>query len=298
MSNKNICVRYCEVISIKDDTDSDMIQARLQPEDNDLPDENLPYAFPLLPKMLHIKPKVGEAVLMLLSVSNDGKASQRYYIGPVISQDHKMYKDDYFFGASSYQAGSIKVFDTAPKTNPEEKPTLPNDEDICVRGRKNTDIQLTDDDIRIKAGVKLVDNDKIVFNSTNPAYMKIKYHPNGLYKNGDYKGKVNQCYSTATIVADRINLIGRTSDKTFEVNDEKDLVSDDKIKEILNNAYKLPYGEKLVEILSLLIDCFVDHTHPFPMKKPCDVDQIKQLKEKQEVYLRKGEMLSENIRIN
>ena len=55
------CVRYCKVLSIKDDTDSDLIQVRIEPEDNGIKnDKKLPYAYPLLPKAFHVKPKVGE----------------------------------------------------------------------------------------------------------------------------------------------------------------------------------------------------------------------------------------------
>lgn len=305
ISEKTLCVRYCEVINVKDDTDSDMIQVHLHPEDDNIPPQDIPYAFPLLPKMFHVKPKKGEAVLLFLSVSNDGKISQRYYIGPVISQDHKIYMDEYLMGGSSYQAGSIKKFDEAPATDPEKTDTLPVDEDVCIRGRKNSDIQITEDDIRLKSGVKLANEcnkSEFKFNKDNPSFLKLKYHPGGLYTNedlikSDTIGK-KQCNSTATIVADKINLLSRKSDKTFDLVDEKNLVSDDTLKEVIEKAYKLPYGEKLVEILSLLIDAFINHTHPFPMEKPCNEDGIPELNDKKAAYLDKGEMLSDTIRIN
>ena len=87
MEGKIQTVRFCKVISISDDTDADRIKVRLIPEDNSKSIDEIDYAFPLLPKMFHVKPKVGEAVLVLLAVTNDGN-SQRYYIGPVVSQDH------------------------------------------------------------------------------------------------------------------------------------------------------------------------------------------------------------------
>ena len=85
------CVRYCKVLSIKDDTDSDLIQVRIEPEDNGIKnDKKLPYAYPLLPKAFHVKPKVGEGVLVFVAIADDAN-SQRYYIGPVISQDQKLF---------------------------------------------------------------------------------------------------------------------------------------------------------------------------------------------------------------
>jgi hypothetical protein len=169
MEGKINGVRFCKVISISDDTDADRIKVRLSPEDNNKSDTELDFAFPILPKMLHIKPKVGEAVLVLLATMNDGN-SQRYYIGPVISQDHKLNFDPYFCGADSFLRGAYKKFDVAPRMNPEQQGILPKDDDIVIRGRKNADIQITDDDVRIKAGVKRVHEDdkyKVSFNEKN-----------------------------------------------------------------------------------------------------------------------------------
>ena len=129
-------VRFCKVISIDDDTDADRIKVRLSPEDNDKSLGDIDYAFPLLPKVFHVKPKVGEAVLLIQATANDGY-SQRYYIGPVISQDHRLYDDPYFQGADSYQRGAYKKFDVPPRMDPKKEGTLPEDDDVVIRGRKN-----------------------------------------------------------------------------------------------------------------------------------------------------------------
>ena len=60
-------VRYCKVVSVSDDTDCDLIKVKLSPED-DGSNSDGEYAFPLLPKMLHVKPKVGEGVFVFLTV--------------------------------------------------------------------------------------------------------------------------------------------------------------------------------------------------------------------------------------
>jgi hypothetical protein len=95
MEGKIKGVRICKVLEISDDTDADRVKVRLLPEDSNKTQAELDYAFPLLPKMFHVKPKVGEAVLILLSNTNDGN-SQRYYIGPIISQDHRLFFDPFF----------------------------------------------------------------------------------------------------------------------------------------------------------------------------------------------------------
>lgn len=296
-------VRFCEVLDILDNEDADRIKARIHPEDDGKSMREIPYAFPLLPKMFHVKPKIGESVLIILSVANDGN-SQRYYIGPVISQDQKIYKDNFFMGADSFLKGSVKKFDIAPSTKPECNGILPNDDDVVIRGRKNTDIQITEDDVRIKAGVKIANESNkydIKFNEINPSYFKLKYDVSGLFKESDLTGseELKQCNSTATIVADKINLIGNTSDEiSFETRDRGDLITDEELKRVIKEAYKLPYGEKLVEILSVFIEAFIKHTHSFPMEVPCNANKIPELVELKATLLDDKQLLSDTVRIN
>lgn len=290
MEGKIQTVRFCKVISVSDDTDADRIKVRLSPEDNSKSIEAIDYAFPILPKMFHVKPKVGEAVLVLLAVTNDGN-SQRYYIGPVISQDHRLNFDPYFQGADSFLRGSYKKFDVAPRMNPDHNGILPNDNDIVIRGRKNADIQITDDDVRIKAGVKVVDDANtynMMFNIKNPSYAKFKYH-NASLSDGSK--------STATIVSDKIALLSNNSPNYFYTTDRKDLITDDELNRVIESAYKLPYGEKLVEFLKAFVDAFVKHTHPFQMLPPNPAYSTV-LMEKKAQLLDKGEMLSDTVRIN
>jgi hypothetical protein len=240
--------------------------------------------------MFHVKPKVGEAVLVLLAVTNDGN-SQRYYIGPVVSQDHRLNFDPYFQGADSFLRGSYKKFDVAPRMNPDHNGILPNDNDIVIRGRKNADIQITDDDVRIKAGVKVVDNANaynMMFNIKNPSYAKFKYHNASL---------ADGSKSTATIVSDKIALLSNNSPNYFYTTDRKDLITDDELNRVIESAYKLPYGEKLVEFLNAFVDAFVKHTHPFQMLPPNPAYSTV-LMEKKAQLLDKGEMLSDTVRIN
>ena len=290
MEGKIQTVRFCKVISISDDTDADRIKVRLSPEDNSKSIDEIDYAFPILPKMFHVKPKVGEAVLVLLAVTNDGN-SQRYYIGPVVSQDHRLNFDPYFQGADSFLRGAFKKFDVAPRMNPDHNGILPNDNDIVIRGRKNADIQITDDDVRIKAGVKVVDDANaynMMFNIKNPSYAKFKYHNASL---------ADGSRSTATIVSDKIALLSNNSPNYFNTTDRKDLITDDELNRVIESAYKLPYGEKLVEFLKAFVDAFVKHTHPYPMMPP-NPFYTSTILEKKAQLLDKGEMLSNTVRIN
>lgn len=289
MVGKINTVRFCKVVSIDDDTDADRIKVKLLPEDNDKSIDEIDYAFPLIPKMLHIKPKVGEAVLVLLAVTNDGN-SQRYYVGPIISQDHKMYFDPYFGGADSFLRGAYKKFDVAPRMDEEKNGILPNDDDIIIRGRKNAEIQITNDDVRIKSGVKVtneMNQYNMAFNKVNPAYIKVKYHPNEL---------TDGSKSTTSIVADKIMLLNHTKNE-YNLTDRIDLVNDEELNKIIESAYKLPYGEKLVEFLKVFVNAFMKHTHDFQCLPPNPAFTT-ELLSKKATLLDNENMLSDTIRIN
>ena len=290
MSGKIPLVRFCKVVSIDDDTDADRIKVRLSPEDNGKTDDQLDYAFPLIPKMFHVKPKVGEAVFILLATATDGN-SQRYYIGPVISQDHRIYNDQYFCGADSFLRGAYKKFDTAPRMNPETKGLLPNDNDVVIRGRKNSEIQISENDVTLKAGVKLLTNGSnydMAFNEKNPGYVKTKYHLNPL---------IDGSRSSTSIVSDKIFLVSNTSPNYFKTTDRNSLLTDEEYNKLISKAYKLPYGELLVDFLNAFVTAFIEHTHPFSMLPP-NPAQTANLLAKKGTLLDRGEMLSDTVRIN
>lgn len=286
-------VKYGEVISIDDQHGADMITVRVYPEDNSKKDNDRTMtAFPLLPKMLHVKPKVGEGVLILFAVWSDGN-SQRYYIGPVISQPHRMYNEPWFMGGDTYQRGAFKPWDVNPLLAADAEGIYPKDDDISIVGRKNCDIQIKDDDIRIRAGVKLVDNNYCVkYNRTNPAYIKLKYHEHPVGE--DIK-------STATIVADKINLLSnKSTEVSIEDNTEegrRDLITDEKLNKVLEDAYSLPYGEKLVELLKTMIEIFNQHTHDY-IALPPNAAFVEKMTEAANEPLYKRKLLSGTVKIN
>ena len=286
-------VRFCEVLSVDDKTDAQRIKVRLLPEDASKNLSEIDYAFPLLPKHFFIKPKVGEGVLVLLAVTNKGE-SQRYYIGPVISQEHKINGDSFFCGADSILRGGAKVLDIPPRMRPEANGALPNDDDVIVRGRRHGEIQIREDDVIIKAGVKLLtgpQKDEMYFNNKNSSYIKTKYHLNPLN---------DGIHSTTTLVGDKIFLLSNNGEVEFKDNTEenkRELISDEQLKKVIDSAYKLPYGEKLVEFLKLFVEAFLSHSHPFPMLPP-DPSYTSKLVAKKAQMLDAEEMLSDTVRIN
>ena len=288
-------IRFGRVVNVDDEHAGGRIQVRT-PYDNPIEmDSALPWCIPLLPKIFHVIPKVGEGVLVV-SMSPGEYNNMNFYIGPVISQLDKLFFED--SNAAIPEVGYLG-WGINPETKKGVKPTLyPAKDDISIEGRKDTGIQLKNEEVRIKAGVKVVDVNGPKNNTESPSFISLKYYPQNDYDRDGFK-------STATIVADKINLIGtHTTDpatKNIPVTESKDasaeekdnLISDAAMKELLNKAHRVPYGDVLIEFLDLLRTAFAKHVHPFPTMAPCNDENMKAVA----TYDLDG-TLSDNVRIN
>ncbi len=251
-------INFGIVVNTLDPTNSGKIQVRLPSDDKYKSNDELQWAFPLLPKMLHIRPKVGETVMIINRLMGNGN-TDRFYIGPVISQPQFQYEE------KSENSALRTLFGTkiGPAKNIEEfakvTGTLPQGEDIALLGRKDTDIILKDNDIRIRCGVKKTnENDKtdFAFNSVHPAFIKMKHYSDSDKPSQGYESVIN-------IVADKINLIGSDAREKYNFNDRANLISDEEVKRFVEEAHQVPFGDKLIEFLRIFITAFQSHTHPW-----------------------------------
>lgn len=244
------------IASIDDEYHAERVKAVI-PIDKGKPMSKIPYAFPLMPKMIHIKPKVGEAVIIL--IPGDGSANlQRYYIGPIISQPQKMLYDGFAsLSATKLLNGGIIPPENSVDNKPLSAKVLPKDDEIAIIGRKDTEIILSDEDIRLRCGVRVTDkydsevslngkasktNETVLSDSsirTAPAFIKLKYHIDPI-KTAPKEGEINShktTLSTATIVADKINLISQNGDGGFGLTGEEEAITDKKMAEIIEKAH-------------------------------------------------------------
>lgn len=279
----NTVLRIAKVINTLDKDDGKRIQALVLPEDAHTPISNIPYAFPLLPKMVHVTPKEGEAVLILTAKLDDAN-SQRFYLGPIIHQPQFMENDNYELGATTLLDGGVGEISVAPSYQPETFGALPKDEDVAIMGRKNSDIILGEDELRMQCGVRLLDKQHLEFNKKDPAYIKLKRHETKL--NDGTK-------SSATIVGENINLISTIGSPVFETTDNNDLISDEALNKVLEEAHVLPYGDILVNFLKIFVEAFKNHTHTYSGLKPNQDLTYKSLDE-----FDLNDILSKHIRIN
>jgi hypothetical protein len=283
-------IKEAKVLSTDDDYRGSRIKVRLGGLDSDIKnDADLPYCFPLLPKLIHIIPKVNEMVLVILQKSDSGK-SNRFYIGPVLSQEYFYFQDMYDVTAFNMLLTKKSTAIQNPEKDPDNNGTLPDRNDIAITGRKNSDIILKENELRLRCGYKEDPNGPVLkrlhFNKVDPAYIQLKYQ-----KIKDGNGQ--DVSSFVNIVADRINLLSRDSKNTFNLTDRKEMISDEEMVKILEKAHPLVFGDELVEFLKKLIDIFTRHTHSYSMLPPSfPAPDVKTLETNLDT------MLSKAVRIN
>lgn len=299
MAKDNAQLYISRVEKVYDENDGLRIRARIPYYDNGIPSDELPMAFPLLPKFLHINPQVGEGVLIITQDTGNPN-SDRFFIGPLISQPYMMPYEQ--------KEAATRLLNGASKVSPYERTdmdtgndgVLPNREDIAIIGRKNADVVLKDDEIRLRCGYKVNPSGSPVIerlhrNTINPAYIQMKY---GVIPRPD-KYSENRVYGNSSlinIVADKINLLSHDSASNFNLNDVNDLISDDELKKIFDEGHPLPYGDTLADYLKLLVDIFRTHHHTFAYEAPEFSDtQAKDLDKFNNLH---QTLLSKNILIN
>ena len=140
--------------------------------DKDDNDDDLPDSFPLLPKYLNIMPDVGEGVYVFSAKHNDAletnQKSQRFWFGPVISQQDKL-------DGEEKENGIRGLYESLTKP---DKPLLeeglyPNKKEIAIQGRGSGDLIFKDDQTVLRIG-KFKEDNRLKFNNVNIGYIQLK----------------------------------------------------------------------------------------------------------------------------
>lgn len=241
-------IYYGEVLSINDPTDGGTIKVKIKDLDSRTSSvDELPNCFPLLPKYFYVLPKVGEIVRVFIE---DMRYPQRnrYWLGSIISQPQKIGFDNKFSALSTTTHG-ITAPDKAPSTYPDAKGVFPENEDIAIVGRVNTDLILRTNEIQIRAGKH--ENDNILkFNRKNPAQINLNFE----LKEGD-----GDYTSSTTIFGDKIALISHSGNPKFKA---AGLNTSDR-ERIFNEGHPLVRGDVLIQALELIRKAIITHIHPY-----------------------------------
>jgi hypothetical protein len=263
-------VREVENVYSKEGTDGMRVRAELS-QDRTKKVEDIPWAFPLLPKVFHVVPKVGEAVLVFTDLSNNN-VTQRYYIGPIISQPQYMEYNGKDNALSNLKSGFFKTIERISNYDA-TRGSFPNNEDVAVVGRGSEDVTLKFDnaskksEVDLRAGIRkasafgdnaLIGN--IMFNDVDPAYIQLKYK----------KNLARDVSSVANIVVDRINLMSNKDNNVSDsIHDKDALVKDEDTDKIMERLHQVPMGDKLVELLEVMKGAIMHHVHPWAGMEQC-----------------------------
>jgi hypothetical protein len=301
MKNGDVIVKKGQVEYVDDSADGLRVKIRIG-SDGDEPLENIPYAFPLLPKTFQSVPKVGEGAFVITMLSGN-KESQRLYIGPIISQPQFQEECDYKYGrgnATSLLCGGFMEPLGRISNNKNTWGAFPNIEDVAVVGRGSQDIIMrnnkgtSSNEVDIRCGIRQnpasQDKDivgKVVFNSVDPAYIQLKYRKSLTNEN------LQESNSVINLVADKINIISNKDENAFKLTDTEELIKEEELDGIMSKLHRLPHGDTLVELLDLIIKAILTHVHPYSGLPPTIYDYTKEISEYE---LEK--ILSKHVRIS
>jgi len=269
-------VREVENTFSKDGYDALRIRAELmQDQAQDIND--IPWAFPLLPKVFQSIPKVGEAVFIIVNNDGDRNISQRYFLGPIISQPQYntfCKKENATTLLQMHDRNPIGKISSVDAT----RGAFPIQEDVAVVGRGKEDIILRYNDdsktseVDIRAGIRNEVKDSsnkdmvgnVIFNDVDPAYIQLKY------KEGIAKGENGRVNSIINMVANRINIMSNEDyNVRHNLNDKDMLVTESKMDEVMGNLHQVPMGDKLVELLTIMKGAIMHHEHPWAGMEQC-----------------------------
>lgn len=305
MSDSQAIIRIGHVESVDDKSDGLRIKVRLD-QDKNTPLNELPYAFPLLPKILQCVPKVGEGALVMTQTI-DNKFSQRYYIGPIISQPQYQEMCNYAYGTgdagSLLNGGVIEPLEKLSNFGEKTKGSFPETNDVAIVGRESQDLimkhnQSSSDEIDIRCGIRkdaafTGDNDneslrgKVIYNSVDPAYIQLKYREALTTRDKQ------ACNSMVNVVADKINIISNQDANHFNLTDTDCLINEEELDDIMSKLHRLPYGDELVYLLDLIIKAIASHVHPYNGMPPVIHGYTQQI-----VEYNLEKLLSEHVRIS
>jgi len=270
-------IYYGEVISIDDPTEGGRIKVKVKGFDERISSENLPWSHPMLPKFFHIYPQVGEIVQIFISDTRFPQRN-RYWLGSVVSQPHKIGFDSSYTALSTSNEGIVSP-EKAPSSYPEAVGVFPLKTDVGLVGKVNTDVILRKNEVHLRAG-KHVNNCMFCLNTKNPAQLSLIFEENA---------KTCQYESKSVLLSDKIALISHSGTPKFKA---AGLSCEDRDK-IFTNAHPVVRGDVLVAALEVVRKTIIGHIHGYS-GIPADKDAM--IKDLEKIDF--TSILQENIVIN
>jgi hypothetical protein len=289
----------CEIVS--QDENGVIIPGK----DKDTPLNKLPICVPLLPEHIHVRPQIGEAVLIICENPQD-LTSTRFWIGPLISQQTKLAYQSYTDASEIFKINTYSQKNTTsnPTTNNLNKAAVyfPQPSDVALQGKQDSDIIFTPRKVVISAGRFKKGTTEL--NTTTPSFFEIKQVDSEqktdsikifdrLSSAGGFKP-----YSQANLKSTNINIFSPEGKfkKAAGVSDVEISTRLKDFGEIANSLHPTVFGDELIILLKLIIRFLITHIHT-PQSPAIPNDLTPQLMQ----YLegpKLQELLSNVVRIN
>lgn len=234
------------VIDNNDINDGGVLLVRIPELDKFIEEPNLLKAFPLLPKTnSYTIPAIGEAVIVFL-LDPEKPYSNRFWVGPVISQFQNLALDPYQ-SALNLTNQPLNTPLKPISSIPTAKGLYPSkyERDVVYNlGRNNTDIKHEKNKLTIRAGKHLT-NKPTEKNNKNTSLSQY-------YLSEDNKTSYKVDYADYHLMLSYLST---------QLTENEELTEDD-YKNVIEKGYSLLKAEPTIQLLKLIINILLTHTHP------------------------------------
>lgn len=218
------------------------IQVRV--EELDGKKKTLPNCYPLFNyTFFKVLPKVGERVTLLLrknqTADNTLNQDIRYWSAIVHGSPEQNGFEDYY--KSDFKEDGFS------KTSNRISYLLPQNDEIGMIGKNNTQLRMGDEYLHLSAGYH--DTSPFTANEKNPSSLFLSYKD-----------------ALSMLSGEKVFLVANANND-FKTASDKLLPSPENIEALLN-CEPVPYGTKLTEFLKLMREILINHVHPYSAMKP------------------------------
>lgn len=236
-------------------------------------------AIPLLPEYMHVRPKVGECVLLVLENPFDPK-SNRYWIGPLISQQTKLSSESFgesvssMYNRSSFKGAQINT-GASTKNNKDAGEAFAKQDEIAFQGRENGDLVIGKDFVKLRTGI--FETGTFVENTRFPCQIELKIatrpldaKDRGVFNNVPGLFDDFSPFSQQNIIATNVNLISPDGSFRDQTRINKEMKYNKRLRDYGEMAMKLQpavLGDDLVDVLYNIINFMITHIH-LPQNPP------------------------------
>lgn len=239
-------------------------------KDKNISTEKLPICIPLNSEVVHVRPKVGECVLVISENPSD-LSSIRYWIGPMLTSQIKLNYESFGESQSIFNPSSFSdkvIFGGPTKQNQAaETSVLPGQNEISLQGRNDSDVILKNREVLIVAGKFKVDSTQL--NVDNKCFIQIKQVDISPKLTGikSVDLKLTESFKPFTqqnFEATNFNFISpegkfREFDNNHEENKTNPRIKD--FGERAATLHPLMYGDEGIKLLKLILQFLLNHIH-------------------------------------